>query len=233
MRISCSNFICISSLPDSLLWKKITPLSSITPTHRCNHTAIVLNPYSAHIGRLRPSTTKSAPDEHFTGLRSFHPVRQQFTRTGSVDSILDYHEQRICKGKSLDLSYELDNPGYDKSFPDIPNEDDIETLLTTGHSTMDSSRVVQVKPYGDSDSQSWEEGKPYHQSNWSVIVIGGKGKYSADLYKSSIDIWKCDIGPGTSLLIHQFSLLAVILLEAQALLSMTLMVDMRSQILPS
>eukprot|EP00795_Rhopilema_esculentum_P014693 gene14693-5787_t len=148
---------------DSLQWKKITPFSSIAPTHRCNHTAIVLNPYSAHIGRLRPSTTKSAPDEHLTGLRGFHPVRQQFTRTGSVDSILDYHEQRKCKGKSLDLSYELDNPGYDKSFPDIPNDDDVETLLT-GNSTMDSSRVIQVKPYGDTDSQNWEEGERYHQS---------------------------------------------------------------------
>eukprot|EP00112_Aurelia_sp_Birch-Aquarium-sp1_P002510 Seg1278.10 transcript_id=Seg1278.10/GoldUCD/mRNA.D3Y31 product="Ras guanine nucleotide exchange factor F" protein_id=Seg1278.10/GoldUCD/D3Y31 len=179
---------------DTIQWTKITPLSSITPTLRSHHTAVVLNPYSAHCGPLpisRPTTTKSAPDTRDNRLRRNSPGFNPFPRVASADSILDYPTKRMIKGKSLDLSFELDNGGYDKSFPDVSHGQSDEILNTDLQMSSDRN-VINVLPY-DETSLQLEMPTVVHD-NWAIFIIGGKGKQSTDMYKTSVDIWRCDIG---------------------------------------
>ena len=185
---------------DALEWRSITPLSSITPSQRYNHTTITLSPYSNHSGPVsynRPSTTKSAPDSRHHGSSNNNPGYQHFYRTASADSMLDVHEKRILKGKSLDLSFELDNPAYDKSLTDVTN--DVRFEISSQEFASDSTSVIEVQPYRETSLTAPEEVPQFHQKNWAIVVIAGKGKICTDLYKTSVDIWRCDIGPGTLL----------------------------------
>ena len=99
----------------------------------------------------------------------------------------------MMKGKSLDLSFELDNGGYDKSFPDVSHGQSDEALNTDLQMSSDRY-VINVLPH-DETSLQLEMPTVVHD-NWAIFIIGGKGKQSTDLYKISVDIWRCDIGQG-------------------------------------
>ena len=34
------------------------------------------------------------------------------------------------------------------------------------------------------------------RKDWAVILIDGRGKQSAEIFKTSVDVWRCDIGLG-------------------------------------
>jgi len=178
---------------ESIEWKKVTPLSSIAPTQRSNHAMITLSPYSAHSGPLsysRPLTAKSAPDH--TAVSSSSPRFQHFQRAASAESFLDFHDKRLAKGKSLDLTFELDNPGYDKSIPDITKD---PSWNWSGEDLQqDNTKFIEVKPCSDSSLQNVEQASQFVQKNWAIVVISGKGKLCTDLYQTSVDIWRCEIG---------------------------------------
>ena len=205
-------FVYFSSV-ESFEWKKITPLSSITPTQRSSHATITLSPYSVHSGPIsysRPLTAKSAPDR--TGLSNNHHSFQHFHRTASADSILDFCDKPLIKGKSLDLTYELDNLAYDKSFPDITVDAKLER--PGEEFETDSARVIQVQPSSETSLQNMEHVPQFIQKNWAIVVVAGKGKLCTDLYQTSVDIWRCDIGPGINYIIV-FSLYNCLILIGQ------------------
>ncbi len=172
---------------------KIIPYSSISPTIRSHHTAVVLNPYSVHSGSIRPNrhnTTKSAPSgKTYNRLGNNSPVQ----RVGSAESILDYHQNRIVKGKSLDLQLQLDNNGFERSCPDVSDETDFNPM---SDQTCDSvGRADETSFFQQTKASSTQ------RNDWAFIIIGGKGKHSADMYKTTVDIWKCDVGNGETCLI--------------------------------
>ena len=154
-----------------------------------------MNPYSLHSGQLksgRPVTTKSAPDAN-NYLRCDNPEWSNFQRVQSADSILDYHTKRVIKGKSLDLTFELDNDGYERSCPDVS----YDTADVFSYDSNEPSDYV-TRTVGDMSETSLrqEDDNGASHNVWGIVVIGGKGKHSADMYKTTVDIWKCDIGPG-------------------------------------
>lgn len=154
---------------------------------------IALSPYSAHCGPLpytRPSTTKSVPDTHrqLSGNFINNPAYQNFCRAASVESVLDNREKRMMKGKSL--TFDLDNAGYDKSLPDVTDDAKLDV-----RDFSQDTNVLKVQSFSGND---FEEIPQFTQKNWAIVVIAGKGKLCTDMYKTSVDIWRCDIGPGTS-----------------------------------
>ena len=190
----CLN-MCVFYL-ESLEWKRITPLSSIAPTQRSSHATITLSPYSLHSGPVsysRPLTAKSAPGH--TEINKNNSDFQHFHRAASAESILDFHDRRLTKGKSLDLSYELDNPAYDKSLPDITADGKFEW---PGEDLRpESTNFIEVQPSYETSQQNMERVPQFIQKNWAIVVVAGKGKLCTDLYQTSVDIWRCDVGPGT------------------------------------
>ena len=157
---------------------------------------ITLSPYSAHSGPLsysRPLTAKSAPDH--TTVSSSSPRFQHFQRAASAESFLDFHDKRLAKGKSLDLTFELDNAGYDKSIPDITKD---PAWNWSGEDLqLANTKFIEVKPCSESSLPNVEQASQYVQRNWAIVVLSGKGKLCTDLYQTSVDIWRCDVGHGT------------------------------------
>ncbi len=156
-----------------------------------------MNPYSIHSGLVRvsrPNTTKSAPDStNYDRLARNGSGLSH--RVASADSIIDYHQRRVVKGKSLDLQLQLDNDGYDRSFPDVScDEMDNHNFWSSEFSTESdinndcgAAETSFVQSAGASGTD---------HINWGIIIIGGRGKHSSDMYKTTVDIWKCDIGQG-------------------------------------
>eukprot|EP00794_Sanderia_malayensis_P003509 gene3509-4009_t len=221
---------------DSCKWTKVTPFSSISPTIRSQHTAVVLNPYSIHSGLInvnRPNTTRSAPDPTNYDYRSceagggYGVVNNRY-RAASAESLLsttDYHQKRLMKGKSLDLQFIVDNDGFEGSFVDVntnefDNDNKCYDMWSANTTLGDLNRHdYEGRAIGDPAQQLAASQRQFdevstattattaNRMNWAVIVIGGKGRLSSDMYKTTVDIWKCDIG--TDVGVHHIKTITV------------------------
>lgn len=91
--------------------------------------------------------------------------------------------------------YELDNPAYDKSLPDITADAKFE--WPDEDLKPENTNFIEVQPSSETSQQNMERVPQFIQKNWAIVVVAGKGKLCTDLYQTSVDIWRCDIGPGT------------------------------------